>query len=457
VILRGTPSRFIPETNMPNTPSSEQAIVHKIWWRIVPFLTVLLMMNFLDRSNVGFAALSMNSALNFSPEIYGTGVSFFFVGYLAMVMPSNAIVYRVGARVWLPLIAVLWGLVSMLTALVEGKSGFYATRLFLGVAEAGFQPGVLFFLTLWFPDRYRASATAAFMSAGTVTGIIGSPISGALLSLDGWMGVAGWQWLFILEGIPSMLLGFAAFFCLSDGPEKASWLSDEEKKVLGDALGRDAQARHEAEQVVTMGVNQNRDMWLLAGSYFLIGIAVWSLLFWLPQIIKQVSKVSNFETGLLTSIPYLVATIALILIARSSDRRGERRWHVAGTLLTGAVGLALAGSTSVPWISLVGLSLGAIGVFSFIGPFWALVSSRVAPALRARVIGAITCGALVGGFMGPYFVGWLREATGNFAAGLFGCGAVMAAASLLIALTRADGASGAAAGAVAGVEGRYAR
>jgi ACS family tartrate transporter-like MFS transporter len=417
---------------------AQQDIVRRVWWRLIPLLALICMMNFLDRSNVGFAALDMNGALNFAPHVYGLGITLFFVGYISMMLPSNILVRRIGAKIWLSTLIVGWGIVSTCTALVTDAHGFYVNRLLLGIFEAGFQPGVLFYLTLWFPNRSRALVTSAFMSAGVLIGIVGSPFSAALLDLDGWMGLEGWQWLFVIEGAPSIILGIVAYFYLSSTPKEARWLSSEDKQNLQRAIDDD-EPPAAAGQSSVWQVLARTEVQLLTAGYFCIGVAVWTVFFWLPQIVHLMSGGDNLRTGLLTAIPYLVSGIALFAIAHSSDRRNERSWHVAGAVLTGAVGLVLAGVSQNPWLSLTGLCLAAIGVFAFIGPFWALVAAITPPNARAAVIGCVSISGPLGGAVGPMAVGWIRETTGSFSAALFACAVAMVLATLFILLAARQG------------------
>jgi D-galactonate transporter len=404
----------------------EYATVRKVYRRLIPFLCVLQVASYLDRINVGFAQLQMKSALGFSDSVYGLGAGIFFIGYFFFEVPSNLILSRIGARVWIARIMITWGLISSAMAIVKTPVGFYALRFLLGVAEAGFFPGVIYYLSLWFPARERASAVARFMTATAISGIVGGPLSGALFTLDGLAGLAGWQWIFIAEGIPSIVLGITTLFFLTDSPAAAKWLSTEERSYL------DATIRAEANDVVRRGHVSLRHallhprVWQLSLLSFTLLVGMYSISFWLPQIVKSFSGRDNVEVALLSAIPYIAAAIAMVVVGAHSDRKQERCVHIALAAVAGAVGLAVSTlvHTSIP--GLIGLSLAAIGIFSAIPVFWSLPTAFLSGTAAAGGIALINSLGNLGGFIGPYLIGRLRDATGDFT------GSLLAVAVLLV-------------------------
>ena len=402
--------------------------------RLIPFLFLLYIVAYLDRINVGFAALQMNQALGFSPTIYGFGAGIFFLSYVLFEIPSNVILSRVGARIWIARIMISWGLVSSAMMFVQGVTGFYTLRFLLGMAEAGFFPGIIYYLTRWFPIRERARTIAAFMTATLIAGVIGGPLSGALLSFHGF-GLAGWQWLFLLEGLPAVVLGVFVLKFLTERPEEAMWLSDAERATLVACLSEDSRAQPAETTARALG---NRRTWLLAVVYFTIPVTLYGIGFWLPQMLKTASGGSDLTVGLLSAVPYTAGAIAMVIAGRHSDRTGERRWHVVVAALIGAAGLAASTlSTGVVW-SLVTLSIAMAGLASMFGPFWALTTSTMGGVGAAASIALVNSVGNTGGFVGPYLLGALNDATGSFALGLCAIAAMLAVFGSL-ALTVRDG------------------
>jgi len=402
--------------------------------RLIPFLFLLYIVAYLDRINVGFAALQMNQALGFSPTIYGFGAGIFFLSYVLFEIPSNVILSRVGARIWIARIMISWGLVSSAMMFVQGVTGFYTLRFLLGMAEAGFFPGIIYYLTRWFPIRERARTIAAFMTATLIAGVIGGPVSGALLSFHGF-GLAGWQWLFLLEGLPAVVLGLFVLKFLTERPEEAMWLSDAERATLVACLREDSRAQPAETTARALG---NRRTWLLAVVYFTIPVTLYGIGFWLPQMLKTASGGSDLTVGLLSAVPYTAGAIAMVIAGRHSDRTGERRWHVVVAALVGAAGLAASTlSTGVVW-SLVTLSIAMAGLASMFGPFWALTTSTMGGVGAAASIALVNSVGNTGGFVGPYLLGALNDATGSFALGLCAIAAMLAVFGSL-ALTVRDG------------------
>jgi MFS transporter, ACS family, tartrate transporter len=318
----------------------------KITWRLLPFMFLLYIVAFLDRVNVGFAALQMKGDLGFSDTVYGIGAGIFFIGYFVFEIPSNLILERVGARVWIARIMLTWGVISSAMFLVSGETSFYILRFLLGVAEAGFFPGMILYLTYWFPARERARRVALFMTAIPISGVIGSPISGALLTLDGFAGLAGWQIMFLAEGIPAILLGILVLRYLPNGPDEAGWLEPEERGWLRRALERENRIKSEHGEYTTRQALANGKVWLLSAIYFGVVTSVYGVSLWLPLIIEDLSGFGNFAVGLLSVIPYFAGAVGMVLFARHSDATGERRWHVAVAAFIATVGLILTGATA---------------------------------------------------------------------------------------------------------------
>jgi D-galactonate transporter len=409
-------------------------VVSKVRGRLIPFLFLLYIVAYLDRINVGFAALQMNQALGFSSTTYGLGAGIFFLSYVLFEIPSNVILARVGARVWIARIMITWGVVSSAMMFVRGAAGFYTLRFLLGAAEAGFFPGLIYYLTQWFPARERARTIAAFMTATLAAGVIGGPISGALLSLHGAAGLAGWQWLFLLEGVPAIVLGIVVLRVLAERPQDARWLTEAERAALIACLEEDRR-KPAPQHVSPWRALKSGRTWLLAIIYFTIPVMLYGLGFWLPQMIKTASRGSDFTVGLLSAIPYTVGAIAMVMAGRHSDRTGERRWHVAIAALVGGAALAVSTAGSgIVW-SITTLSIAMIGLASMFGPFWALAtSSRTAlsNAAAAASIALVNSVGNTGGFVGPYLLGAINDRTHSFAFGLYAIAAMMAAGAALV-------------------------
>ncbi len=406
------------------------AAVAKARRRLIPFLFVLYVVSYLDRINVGFAALQMNAALGFSNVTFGLGAGIFFFSYTLFEIPSNIILARVGARRWIARIMVTWGLVSAAMMFVRSAPAFYLLRFLLGAAEAGFFPGIIYCLTRWFPSRDRARAIASFMTAVVIAGIIGGPVSGVLLSLDGAGGLAGWQWLFVVEGLPAVLLGVVVLRTLPEEPSEARWLTPAEQFALTTQLAEEAAQQTSVHSI--RGALTSGRMWLLAAVYFTIPVELYAMSFWLPQIIKAASGASDVMVGVLTAIPYAVAAVGMIVIGRHSDRTGERRWHIALSAALGGVSLALAGFVHGAVSAIALLSLAMLGLASMLGPFWAFATSFLAGIGAAAGIALVNSVGNVGGFVGPNIVGYVRETTSSFSAGLAIVGAILVAGGALV-------------------------
>ncbi len=405
--------------------------------RLIPFLFLLYIFAYLDRINVGFASLQMNRALGFSASTYGLGAGIFFLSYVTFEVPSNLILARVGARLWIARIMITWGLVSAATMFVSSAAMFYTLRFLLGLAEAGFFPGIIFYLTRWVPARERARTIATFMTATLVAGVVGGPISGALLSLDGFGGLAGWQWLFLLEGVPSIIAGVVVLRLLPDRPEEATWLSDRQKRALIERLREESTVRTPHTAASALGSGR---VWLLGvAHFFAIPVALYGFGFWLPQIIQSSFTGSGFEIGVLSAIPYFVGAVAMVIVGRHSDRTGERKWHVAVAALTSAIGFVATPFVHGTTPSVVTLTIAMAGLASIFGPFWTLGSSLVQGAGAAASIALVNSVGNIGGFVGPYLLGYIKDHTQSFAIGLIALGAIVAIGGALVLAIPAEG------------------
>jgi sugar phosphate permease len=403
--------------------------------RLLPFLFLLYVVSYLDRVNVGFAALQMNAAIGLSDVTYSLGAGIFFLSYTLFEVPSNIILARVGARRWIARIMITWGIVSASMMFVQGAAAFYVLRFALGAAEAGFFPGIIYCLTRWFPSAERARAIAGFMTAVVVAGVIGGPLSGLLLSFGGVGGLAGWQWLFVLEGLPAIVLGLVVLRVLPEQPSDMSPLTGltlAERTALTTRLEEESSSRTVVVRSLGGAITSGR-VWILAAVYFTIPVALYAMGFWLPQIIRAVAGgSSDTRTGMLTAIPYGVAALGMVMVGRHSDRTGERRWHIAVSALVG--GAAFAASVFVDGLvpSLAALSLAMLGLASMLGPFWTLATSLMTGVGAAAGIALVNSVGNIGGFVGPNIIGLVRQATHSFSAGLVAVGVVLAAGGLLV-------------------------
>lgn len=395
----------------------ESRVMRKITWRIVPFIMVLYLIAFIDRVNIGFASLTMNEDLGFSSTVFGVGAGIFFLGYFIFEVPSNLILNKVGARIWIARVMITWGLVSGAMALVSGTTSFYVLRFLLGVAEAGFFPGIILYLSYWFPARRRAAVTAMFMAAAPLATAIGSPISGALLELHGFWGLAGWQWMFIIEAIPAIVLGVAVLFYLTDRPEKAKWLTDEERVWLVKTMEQEQAGKPKASHSIWAGLADIRVL-ALSLVYFGTSAGLYTLGIWAPQIIKSFG-LSSFQVGLINAIPAVFAVVAMILWARNSDRTGERTWHVVGACLLAAAGLAFATGATTVFAVLIALTLVNMGISASKPPLWSMPTLFLSGPAAAAGIATINSIGNLGGFVGPSMIGWIKDTTGSFAGGLY--------------------------------------
>jgi MFS transporter, ACS family, tartrate transporter len=415
------------------TRTVEQSAMRKIYLRILPFAVLTYFFCYLDRINVGFAALTMNKEIGLDPAVYGMAAGAFFWGYVLFEVPSNIILEKVGARLWIARIMGSWGLVSAATALARGPISFMAIRFLLGVAEAGLFPGFVLYFTYWFPDAHRARINSGFTLALPIAVASGAPVSTALLGLSGFWGLRGWQIMYIAEAIPTVLIGIAAFFYLTDRPSEAHWLTVDEKRWLDDTLGGERQHIESLHGIGMLRSFFDPKVLLLSLNYIGIVTASLGLLLFLPQIIKQLG-VSNMQVGWLTMIPYIAGAVSMVVCGWLSDRVGDRRWSLFTTCVISTVGLVFAGMTVGTWWSLVGIVVAAIGFYGTKGPFWSMPTMFLTGPAAASGIAWINSLGNLGGFFGPTIVGWAKELTGTFAGGLYAlaiCALVSAVVSLI--------------------------
>jgi ACS family tartrate transporter-like MFS transporter len=397
---------------------SEADLYSKLTRRLIPFMFLLYIVSYLDRINVGFAALQLNSALNFDPAVFGIGAGIFFIGYFIFEIPSNLIMQRVGARVWIARILVTWGVISSAMMFVNGPLSFYILRFVLGIAEAGFFPGMILYLTYWFPAEARGRAVARFMTATAMAGVVGGPVSGLLLKMDGIGGLAGWQWLFLMEGLPAVVLGFVTLAYLPNDPKAAAWLSAEEKEWIEKRLAAEREQVAQHGHVSLRGALKSGRVWTLSFIYFSVIISFYGISIWLPQIVQSFSGMTDVMVGFVSAIPYLAATVGMAIIGRSSDSRGERPRHVAASAVVGTLGLAAAAFLKAPVAELAALALAAVGIWGTLGPFWAMSSRILTGTAAAAGIALINSIGNLGGFAGPYLIGVVRSRTNNFTGAL---------------------------------------
>jgi MFS transporter, ACS family, tartrate transporter len=431
----------------------EKRVIGKVMRRLIPFLILCYFVAYLDRVNVGFAKLHMNQALGFSEAAFGLGAGLFFIAYFLFEVPSNLFLARVGARVWIARIMISWGIVSGAFAFIpqissatglSNESVFYTLRLVLGACEAGFFPGIIFYLTLWFPAVYRARVISLFMLAIPISSIIGSPISGLLLNLRGF-GLDGWQWLFILEAVPSLIAGCCVLFYLTDFPRQAHWLKAEEIAWLENVQATEKRNKEKVEHLSLFQALTDVRILMCALVYFCLNAASYGVAFFLPTIIKGFG-VSDTQTGLLAALPFIFGGIGMVLLGRHSDRTMERKGHVAVALLMAAIGIGLSGLVSSPVLIMALLCFAQIGVSAVPPMFWPLPASFLTGASAAAGIAAINSLGNLSGFAGPYAMGYLKDLTGNFTTGLLllaGCAVVGAAAVMSLRIdVRREQASG---------------
>jgi len=411
-----------------------EALHRRNAWRLLPLLIAGYVLNTLDKTNIGFASLAMNHDIGLSTAAFGMGAGLFFVTYTLFEIPSNLLMRKVGARVWLSRILISWGLVSMAMALTQGRASYYGLRLLLGVAEAGWYPGVIFYLSLWFPAAYKARVTMLFFLGAPIAAVIGSPLSGAMLGLPAVLGLRNWQWLFLVEGLPTLLLGLIAIRTLRDGPDKAEWLSADERDLLGASLvGKSAPSQGTGSYPARLC--------LFCLVNFASALGLYSTFIWIPRVVKQLGGLTNLETGFVTGLPYLVGAVLLVFTARSSDQRGERKWHVAAPLVIAGAAMGAIMVSPSPAISLVLLTLAVAASISTQGTLFAMFAEALreanpAPAALAGGLAMITTIGNLGGFAGPTAIGRMIDGAAGLSGALALIAASFAVAGLLLAITR---------------------
>ncbi|GGD88391.1 MFS transporter [Caballeronia grimmiae] len=422
-----------PTAAMPyaEAPLDERRVYSKVSWRLIPFLLMCYTAGYLDRVNVGFAKLQMLDQLKFSETVYGLGAGIFFIGYVIFEVPSNIAMHKVGARLWIARIMITWGLISAAMVFVKTPTAFYVMRFLLGVAEAGFLPGILLYLTYWYPPSRRGSIIALFLGGIPLAGMLGGPLSGwimqAFSSMDGW---SGWQMMFLLEALPSVLLGIAVFFILGNDVRSAKWLTESEK----DLLEANLQLETPDAQVHSLrGAFTELRTWILCVMYAFILMGEYGVLFWMPTIIKDTGVSDPLQVGLLTAIPYTATVIAMFLVGRHSDRTRERRWHLALPGVVAAVGLGLAAMYPHSTVmAVVGLTIGTMGVLAVVSQFWTLPPALLGGIAAAAGIALVNSVGNLAGFVSPYMLGWIKQSTGTTSIGLYILAASMLVGSLMV-------------------------
>jgi MFS transporter, ACS family, tartrate transporter len=418
------------------TPEQSGKLYSKITWRLIPLMFICYIIAYIDRINVGFAKMQLQEVLGVDASVfgsvYGIGAGLFFIGYFLFEIPSNLLLQRIGARIWIARIMIVWGIVSSLMMFITNISGFYLIRFLLGIAEAGFYPGMILYLTYWYPDKLRARTIALFATGTVVAGIVGSPLSGAILELHGFKGLEGWQWLFLLEGIPAVIMGVLIIFFLPDRPQKARWLTPAEKTYVQSRLDKEALlAKGKAHFRLSKAFLSGR-IWLLCLIYFLLTVGIYGYEMWMPSIIKAFYVQSYSIVGLINGIPYLVSVIAMLLIGYHSDKTGERRWHVAVSAFAAAAGFALSAYLKNPYFAMIALMASLVGLKSAMGPFWALSTTFLGGTAAAGGIALINSVGNLGGFVGPTLVGVVIDRTGSISMSLWILGAALLLMGILI-------------------------
>jgi ACS family tartrate transporter-like MFS transporter len=432
---RAPSSAVPPAVVRPDRPD----VLRRVRRRLIPFAFLCYVVAYIDRVNIGFAATELQRDLHLSASEYGFGAGLFFLAYCLFEIPSNLILERVGARRWIARILIGWGVVSMGTALVTDARSFMLARVLLGIAEAGFFPGMVLYLTYWFPARERARTGAWFMMAAPIAVIVGGPVSEALLGLHGWMGLAGWQWLFIVEGLPAVVLGVLALRVLTDRPERADWLAPDDRVWLTETMAEE-QARRQAVGHTTIGASmRSAGVWLLSGILFMHTLVQYGIFLWLPKMLQDVSGTRGFALSAITAIPFAAALAGMIVVGRHSDRTGERRLHVAACAAVSALGLLSAvASQGHLWPLVLSFTLSQMGQRALVGVFWALPPVFLGGTAAAAGLGLINATGNLGGFFGPTVMGWLRDTTGGYSGGLLVLAAALVVEIALVLALRVE-------------------
>ena len=421
-------------------PAGRHPAVERVTRRIIPFAFICYVIAYIDRVNIGFAARELQRDLGLSATEYGIGAGLFFIGYCLFEIPSNLVLERVGARLWIARIMITWGLISMATMFISDVWTFYVARVALGIAEAGFFPGMVLYLTYWIPAGERARTNALFMTAAPVSVIIGAPLSEAILQLNGWMGLHGWQWLFVLEGLPAVLLGGMALMVLTDRPEQATWLPPRDRDWLAGTMAAERAMRVSTGHASVLRSLTSGRVWLLCFVYLMNTSVTYGIFLWLPRMLEEVSKSGGFLISALTAIPFIAALIAMVLVGRHSDRTGERKLHVAACALTASTGLLLAVAVEGNLALLVvSFTICQIGQRSVISVFWAIPPMLLGGTAAAAGIALINSLGNLGGFFGPSMMGWLRDATGGYSGGLLVLAGALLVEAIVVATLRLPG------------------
>ncbi|HDR9872807.1 TPA: MFS transporter [Burkholderia cenocepacia] len=416
-------------------PEIHTRTMGKVSRRLIPFMIIMFLINFLDRVNIGFAALEMNKDLGLSPSTYGFAAGILFIGYVAFEVPSNLILQRVGARVWLARIMITWGILATLMAFVFSEASLFTLRALIGVAEAGFFPGLVFYMMRWFPAEERAKAITVFMLGNPISVIIGGPLSTAILHFSHHFGgLAGWQWLFIIEGVPAIIIGAVTLVWLTERPEDAKWLEPDEREWLVTKISEEARAKESRghSPVRVRDIFIHGKTLAFAFSKFCVLLAFFGITLWLPQIVKSIGTLNTFEVGVASAIPYVFSAIASVLIGRHSDKTGERKWHIALPAFLGAAGFVVASLTANPWGAMAALCVAATGLWVSNTVFWTLPSAMLSGTTAAAGIAFINAFGNLGGFVGPYLTGWIREATHSYVWALAMLGGFLALSGIIV-------------------------
>ena len=431
------PSPPPPTLDDSTVTDDDPRLIAKIIARLIPFLCVLFIVNYLDRTNVAMAKLRMLGDTGISEAVYGLGAGLFFIGYFIFEVPSNLILERVGARVWMTRIMISWGLVCAAMMFVRGPHSFYGLRFLLGVAEAGFFPGIVLYLTYWIPSRRRASVLAWFLTSTAISGIIGNPLAGMLMKMEGIAGLHGWQWLFLIEGIAPVLLGFVTLAILPDRPKDAKWLDASEVAWIEQQLAREHIDRGHHVAELTHALRHPR-LWLLSVIYFMLIMGLYGFVYWVPTIIKNASGASDMMVGWWSAVPYLVAAASMVVVAHHADRHNERRWHIAASAVFAAGGIAIVAHCTTTTTVVPALCLAAIGIWGSLAPFWALSTRFLRGTAAAGGIAIVNSIGALAGFASPSVIGWAKGQTGNFTRGLLIVStALVCGAALVLLVPRA--------------------
>jgi MFS transporter, ACS family, tartrate transporter len=426
------PPSVPPRPRVADDATLEAATTRRVTRHLMPLLFILYVVCFLDRTNVGFAALQMNRDLGFGPAVYGLGAGIFFLGYALFEVPGNMVLARVGARRWLGRIAISWGAIAAAMMFVREPQGFYAMRFLLGVAEAGFFPGVIYYLTQWFPERQRARAMSRFMVSIPIAGAVGGALGGLLLGLDGRLGLAGWQWLFLLEGLPAVVLGFAAIRWLPDKPQDARWLPENERAWLLGRLAAEARARSRDDRSSLRTVFTSPVVWWLATPYFLMSLAIYALILWQPTLVSELAGLDTNGVAVALTASGLAGAVAMLLMGVLSDRSGRRVFHAAGTLLVAAAGASIAALATDRLVVVVALIIAASAGTAFLPVYWCVPPRFLSGSVAAVGVALINSLGNLGGFAGPAALGAVRGASGGFTSGLLAIGGTCVVAALVM-------------------------